>query len=116
MTIRAGDVVPTKSLRVVIQDGAGWMNYKPPARHQFVLMLLGSEPIKGEPKLAPVAVLHELGWRTSTDQALKDALRLASNRLLRCSVDHAPNSRESLERAEWSREAAAAISPETNNG
>lgn len=36
------------------------------------------------------------------------ALTLAADRLNRCAVDHAPNSREFFERAEWADEARAA--------
>lgn len=38
------------------------------------------------------------------------ALKLAANRLARCVVDHAPNSREFLERSEWADEARVAVS------
>lgn len=60
--MRTGDVLITRSLRIMI--GLGWLDYKAPKREQFVVLLLGSEDIKAEgQKLDPAIALRDLGWR-----------------------------------------------------
>lgn len=56
-----GDVVTTKSIKVVIQDGEGWLNYKPDKDKVFVFICLGTDSIK-DPKLNPEKILNALGW------------------------------------------------------
>lgn len=65
MDIKVGDVLPLKSMRVVIQDGAGWMDFKPPAKGEcYVVMLLGKEEVAANgKKLDPLAVIDALGWQ-----------------------------------------------------
>lgn len=62
--MRHGDIVPTKSLNVVLgADGHASAIYKPPKGKQFVLLLLGVEDTKaGGQKLDPVAALKAIGW------------------------------------------------------
>lgn len=62
-----GDVVPTKRLRVVIQEGGGWLDFKAPDGKQFMLLLLGVEDIKKGERLDFEAVLNELGWVRQPD-------------------------------------------------
>lgn len=58
-----GDVVSTKSIRVILGDGYGWADFKAPKGEQFVLLLLGAEEVKaGGRKLDPIAALNALGW------------------------------------------------------
>jgi hypothetical protein len=75
-----GDVVPTKSLNVVLgPDGHASAIYKAPKGKQFVLLLLGVEDTKADgQKLDPVAALKALGWRPERepDPALAEAVRL----------------------------------------
>lgn len=59
--MKVGDVLPTKSLRVVHDNG--WLNYKAPTGERFVVVLLGSEPVDGSKPLDPIAVFEELGWK-----------------------------------------------------
>ena len=67
MGISIGDVLPIRTLRVVIQDGQGWMDFKSAKGECFVVMLLGKESVAaGGPKLDPVEVLNALGWEAVT--------------------------------------------------
>ncbi len=63
VSIGDGDVIPTKALRVVLQDGKGWADFKAPRGQCFVVLLLGKEEIAaGGRKIDPVQALNKLGW------------------------------------------------------
>ena len=49
-------------------------------------------------------------------ERLRQALTVAANRLLRCSVDYDTGSHSFIETGEWADEAHAALSPETDGG
>lgn len=42
-------------------------------------------------------------------ETMREALKLAANRLHRCAIDHPMGSREQIERSEWAQEARAAL-------
>jgi hypothetical protein len=67
--MKVGDVLPTKTLRVV--HPGGWADFKPPKGEQFVVVLLGSEPVDGSNPLDPIAVFHALGWQEEKPPAKK---------------------------------------------
>lgn len=72
MAITFGDVLPLRHMRVVIQDGGGWMDFKAGKGECFVVMLLGKESVAADgQKLDPVKVLNDLGWyaRKEADNA-----------------------------------------------
>lgn len=56
-----GDVIQTKAVKVIIQDGAGWLSYKLPKDKAYVFLLLGVDDIKN-PTLNPEKILNALGW------------------------------------------------------
>lgn len=63
--MRIGEVVTTKKMRVIIQEGAGYLDYKLPVGKAFVFMLLGTEDIKGPDildKEKAEQVFNNLGW------------------------------------------------------
>jgi hypothetical protein len=76
--MKVGDVLPTKSLRVV--HDTGWLNYKAPTGERFLVVLLGSEPVDGSKPLDPKAVFEALGWSSNDIRDLEDAI-LASTSL-----------------------------------
>jgi hypothetical protein len=59
--MRHGDVVNVRNVRVVIQEGAGWMEYKAPKGKAFVFLLLAVDDIK-DPQFKPDDSLRALGW------------------------------------------------------
>ena len=70
LNIKVGDVLPLKTMRVVIQDGRGYMDFKSPGKNEcYVVMLLGKEHVKADgQKLDPIAVLNALGWTSEQTQ------------------------------------------------
>lgn len=71
MKIGVGDVLPIRTLRVVIQDGHGWMDFKSAKGECFVVMLLGKEEVAADgKKLDPVKVLNDLGWKAPPPSTL----------------------------------------------
>lgn len=62
MEIRPGQAVALRNMRVLIQDGAGWMEFKAPKGKAFALLLMGLEDIKGEDKITPDDFLKSMGW------------------------------------------------------
>lgn len=73
MQIKVGDVLALKNMRVVIQDGKGWMDFRSPGKDEcYVVMLLGTEGVKADgKKLDPMAVLNALGWVPASPEEAK---------------------------------------------
>lgn len=72
-SIQIGDVLPLRNMRVVIQDGEGWMDFKAAGKGEtFVVLLLGTENIKAGRLLDPEKALRELGWHRSPPSAASE--------------------------------------------
>lgn len=61
--MRLGDVIKTKSVKVSIQDGVGYIEYKAPKGQGFKLLMLGVDSLRDEDeKFSGDQALNALGW------------------------------------------------------
>lgn len=67
MNLQYGSVLPMKSMKIVIQDGQGHLEYKAPKGKQFVLLLMGVEDINSENKINADEFLKSMGWEFKND-------------------------------------------------